>query len=81
MTFARNIKKIEIEDLVNLEKNGKTASRIPTLIKFLKMDIAFEVKTLEGIMKGRKGDYLVKGNFGEVYVIRKHIFKKNYEVV
>jgi len=38
-----------------------------------------EVKTLEGIMKVCKGDWIIKGVNGEVYPCKPDIFKKTYE--
>lgn len=37
------------------------------------------INTLEGIMKFKKGDYLVEGIEGEHYPIKESIFKKTYE--
>lgn len=43
------------------------------------MDKDFEVETLEGTMKGHKGDYLVIGIKGEQYVVKEEIFKETYQ--
>jgi len=43
------------------------------------MNESFEVKTLEGIMKGKTGDYLVRGIAGEIYPVDRYIFLKTYE--
>lgn len=40
-----------------------------------------EVETLEGLMKGNIGDYLIIGVEGEPYICRKDIFEKTYEQV
>ena len=39
----------------------------------------FEVETLEGLMKGKKGDYLMRGVEGEYYPCDRAIFEKTYE--
>lgn len=39
----------------------------------------FEVKTLEGLMKGKAGDYLATGIQGEQWPIKKNIFEKTYK--
>lgn len=40
---------------------------------------AFEVETKEGIMKGKKGDFLIKGIKGELYPCDADIFIKTYD--
>ena len=39
------------------------------------------VRTLEGIMKAREGDYLIRGVRGEIYPCMKSIFEETYEVI
>ena len=50
----------------------------PIPIKVKQMNKDFSVESLEGIMSGKKGDYLAIGVDGEKYVIRKNIFEKTY---
>lgn len=45
------------------------------------MDEVFEVNTLEGIMTGNAGDYLMMGVSGEYYPCAQDIFEKSYEFV
>lgn len=40
-----------------------------------------EVKTLEGVLKGKAGDYLIEGVRGELYPCDKEIFEETYEAV
>jgi hypothetical protein len=40
-----------------------------------------EIETLEGIMVGNKGDYLIKGVAGELYPCKPDIFEMTYEPV
>ena len=40
-----------------------------------------EIKTLEGIMKADKGDFIILGVNGEVYPCKPDIFEKTYELV
>ena len=40
-----------------------------------------EIKTLEGIMRGNCGDYIIKGVQGEVYPCKPDIFEMTYELV
>ena len=39
-----------------------------------------EIKTLEGIMLAKAGDYIIRGVNGEIYPCRANIFEKTYEV-
>ena len=38
----------------------------------------FEVRTLEGVMRGKGGDYLVEGIRGELYPCDRTIFEESY---
>ncbi|CAM4098788.1 hypothetical protein PAAL109150_09840 [Paenibacillus alkaliterrae] len=40
-----------------------------------------EISTLEGVMKGDYGDYIIQGVKGEVYPCKPDIFEATYEVV
>ena len=39
------------------------------------------VHTLEGIMNGKSGDYLIKGVKGELYICDADIFKQTYRLI
>ena len=53
----------------------------PVVIHAQQIDVPFEVHTLEGVMKGKPGDWLIKGVEGELYPCKDEIFKKTYERV
>ena len=40
-----------------------------------------EIKTLEGTMTAKAGDYIIKGVNGEIYPCKADIFEKTYEPV
>ena len=40
-----------------------------------------EIKTLEGTMVARTGDYIIKGVNGEIYPCKADIFEKTYDEV
>lgn len=40
-----------------------------------------EISTLEGIMRGEAGDYIIKGIQGEIYPCKPDIFEATYEAV
>ena len=44
-------------------------------------DGTVEIKTLEGVMKANKGDYIIQGVNGEIYPCKPDIFEKTYEEV
>ena len=44
-------------------------------------DIAVLINTLEGTVKGHKGDYIIRGVKGEFYPCRRDIFEETYEAV
>lgn len=46
------------------------------------IDVAYcEIKTLEGVMTGKGGDYIIKGVQGEIYPCKPDIFEQTYEKV
>jgi hypothetical protein len=53
----------------------------PVVIEAIKMDEDFCVETLEGVMKGDAGDYLIRGVELELYPCKPSIFEKSYEKV
>ncbi|MBT8257958.1 MAG: hypothetical protein KJO49_05770 [Bacteroidia bacterium] len=59
----------------------KKAIKKPLPISCVQMDEEFEVATLEGIMKGKKGDWLMKGVNGELYPCAHDIFIKSYDLI
>lgn len=72
----RKFKQNNIPDLA-----FKKAVKKPLPIKCFKMEEPFEVETLEGIMKGKKGDWLMVGIHGEMYPCDQAIFNKTYDLL
>ena len=66
----------EIPDL-----NFKKAVKKPIPIRCIQMDEPFVVHTLEGTMKGKKGDWLMVGVSGEMYPCADEIFVKSYDLI
>ena len=50
----------------------------PVEIKAKRMLEPFEVQTLEGLMKGNAGDWLIQGTEGERYPCKDSVFKRKY---
>ena len=40
-----------------------------------------DIKTLEGVMRGNRGDYIIQGVSGEIYPCKPDIFELTYEKV
>ncbi len=57
------------------------AMKKPIAIQCIRINEPFEVETLEGLMKGQPGDWLIIGIHGEMYPIAQDIFKKTYDIV
>lgn len=57
------------------------AIKKPIPVKCFQIQEAFEVETMEGIMQGKAGDWLIVGIHGEMYPIDKEIFDKTYDIV
>ncbi|MFO7672135.1 MAG: PGDYG domain-containing protein [Lutibacter sp.] len=58
----------------------KTAVKKPIPIQCSQIMESFEVETMEGVMKGKAGDWLMIGVTGELYVCDNDIFKKSYQL-
>jgi len=50
----------------------------PIPIQAVQINEEFEVETLEGVMKGNAGDFLIIGIKGEPYPCKKEIFEESY---
>lgn len=61
------------------EKGFEVWVKKPIPVKAKQMPKAFMVMTLEGIMRGKKGDFLVIGIRGERYPVDQEIFKASYK--
>lgn len=63
----------EIEKVYGKVVSGQCSGGINSLV--------IEIKTLEGLMTARAGDYIIKGVAGEIYPCKPDIFEKTYEEV
>jgi len=54
----------------------------PIIIQAKQMNEEFRVNTLEGNYKqGKRGDYLMRGIDGELYICDQAIFEKTYDFI
>ncbi len=56
------------------------AVKKPIPIQCVQINEPFEVETMEGIMKGKAGDWLMIGIRGEKYACDKEIFEETYNL-
>ena len=68
-------KQNEVPDL-----NFNKAIKKPIPIKCIQINEPFEVQTMEGVMKGKKGDWLMVGISGEMYPCDDDIFQATYDL-
>ena len=59
----------------------KQAVKKPIPIRCYQLSEPFKVETLEGVMEGKAGDYLMIGLRGEMYPCAREIFEETYEVI
>ncbi len=53
----------------------------PVVIEAAQLTVPASVETLEGVMKGNIGDWLITGVKGEKYFCKDDIFKMTYEKI
>ena len=59
----------------------KKALKKPIPIKCAQIDEPFQVESMEGLVTGKAGDWLMIGINGEKYVCDNAIFQKTYDIV
>lgn len=59
-----------------------SANRIIThgLGKYGEGEVYIEIETLEGVMRGNEGDWIIRGVKGEIYPCKPDIFEATYEL-
>jgi hypothetical protein len=50
-------------------------------VKAYQTDKPIDIKTLEGVMHARKGDWIITGVEGEQWPVKKEIFEKTYQIL
>ncbi len=59
----------------------KKALKKPIPIKCVQIDEPFQVESMEGLVTGKAGDWLMIGVNGEKYVCDAAIFQKSYDII
>lgn len=82
-TLDKMIKKIKKEDKIidvtNMILLFKKCIKKPIIVKAYQMKNEFKVKTKQGIVKGKAGDYIIEGIDKERYPCDKEVFEKTYD--
>ena len=71
----------EIEEFAGYNVAILEEVRKPNMDMKIPGDYRLCIRTLEGVMDARKGDYIIKGVNGECYPCKPDIFEKTYEEV
>lgn len=79
-TFKAVKKRIPVE-VMQIKKNNIIDCTMFTDGDFSMIDGQVTIKTLEGTMKGKEGDYIIKGIKGEFYICDRTIFEESYDKV
>lgn len=72
----RQFKKGSVPDLP-----FQQAVKKPLPVRCIQINEPFEVETLEGVFRGKAGDFLIIGVEGEMYPCEQEIFRKTYDII
>ena len=72
---------LQFKETAPTDLDFKEALKKPIPIKCVQIDEPFEVLTMEGVMQGKAGDWLMVGIHGEMYPCDDEIFQKTYDLV
>lgn len=78
-TFKAVKKPIAVE-VMQIKKDNIADCTMFTDGDFSMIDGQVSIKTLEGTMKGKEGDYIIKGIKGEFYICDRIIFEDSYDI-
>ena len=59
----------------------REAIKKPIPVRCIQLQEPFQIETMEGLMQGKPGDYLIIGIKGEMYPCDKTIFEETYELL
>lgn len=59
----------------------RKAIKKPIPVDCVQIHEPFEVESLEGLVRGKPGDWLMRGVRGELYVCDREIFEQTYELI
>jgi hypothetical protein len=70
-----------INKTTDIKSDWEVFEKLPIKIRAIKMKEKFCVKTIEGSMEGKAGDFLIEGIEKELYPCDAKIFEKTYRKV
>jgi hypothetical protein len=59
----------------------RRARRRPVVVRCVQIDEPFQVGSLDGVVRGSPGDWLMEGVRGEMYVCHDALFHQTYELI
>ena len=78
-------KPINLDNLNNLPDDKidhiLSVRKKPVVVHAVQVNVPFKVTTLEGVVQGKAGDYLMIGIDGEKYPCRQDIFERTYDIL
>jgi len=72
-----------VQRVTTVDQDGRWRQfrKRPAIINAMQMNVPFEVETLEGMMRGDSGDWLVEDIAGDLYPCKDSIFQTMYEEI
>ena len=61
--------------------NFQQAVKKPIPVRCIQLQEPFRIETMEGVMEGKAGDYLIIGVRGEMYPCDRTIFEETYDII
>jgi len=75
------MKRLDINKTPDIVLSMKWYRKIPVKIEAVRLNCPFRVTTPEGVVRGKAGDWLIRGVEGELYPCRDSVFQKTYKQV
>jgi len=79
--MARKIFDMHENEIVFDNQEILTVRKKPVIVSAFRANVRLTIHTMEGVMVGEPGDYIIKGVQGEVYPCNKDIFEQTYDIV
>lgn len=69
----------EIKTLI--EEKAEYYKRLPEDRRAMAIPFSFTINSMEGLLTGKPGDFIIEGHDGEFYICDGKIFKKTYKKI
>ena len=67
------------DNVTRAEEEGRYVKK-PVVVRAKRLTECVDIPTLEGVLRGEPGDWLIEGVRGEVYACKPDIFEDTYEM-